>query len=248
MSKFLKALARLNLVQLDEEESSRPSPHDGDEDIDKILAETRALMGHTDDLSVDPAGTDGGQAAPEPAPPPISVPSEINEGQAFEEIYAAAGIADSPYPAEQMLKLLDGLKAMGPRERKIAVMAMDAADDRWTISDPVLDAQRKIATLQTETERLGAFKDQAEAQAEADLQAQETYKTEASSTIRQQISELEELLEQELRKVADEKAGIHVRLEAARSAVVREKARYEQHIDTLYVLSKTFENTPTEQS
>ncbi len=243
MSKFLKALARMNLVELDEEETSQPSPRDGDEDIDKILAETRALMGHTDPVA------EGAEPAPqaESAPPPVSVPSEIKEGQALEDIYAAAGITDSPYPAEQMLKLLEGLKAMGPKERKMAVMAMDAADDRWTISDPVLDAQRKIATLQTETQRLDAFKAQAEAQAEADLQAQETYKTEASSTIRQQISELEELLEQELRKVADEKAAIHVRVEAARSAVVREKARYEQHIETLYVLSTTFENTP-EQS
>ena len=244
MSKFLKALARMNLVELDEEETSQPSPRDGDEDIDKILAETRALMGQADGA---PATAESAPQA-EAAPPPVSVPAEIKEGQAFEEIYAAAGISESPYPAEQMLKLLDGLKAMGPKERKMAVMAMDSADDRWTISDPVLDAQRKIATLQTETQRLEAFQAQAEAQAQADLEAQETYKAQASSTIRQQISELEELLEQELRKVADEKAAIHVRVEAARSAVVREKARYEQHIETLYVLSTTFETTPTEQS
>ncbi len=244
MSKFLKALARMNLVELDEAETSNPSPRDGDQDIDKILAETRALMGHTDDLHPAPQG----KAPPDPEPPPVSIPSEINEGQAFQEIYAAAGIEDSPYPAEQMLKLLDGLKAMAPKERKMAVMAMDAADDRWTIADPVLDAQRKIATLRTETQRLDAFKAQAESQAAADLQSQETYKKEASSTIRQQISELEELLEQELLKVADEKASIHARLQAARSAVVREKARYDEHIETLFVLSKTFEDTPTEQS
>lgn len=245
MSKFLKALAKMNLVELDEEETSRPSPRDGDEDIEKILAETRALMGHTDPVS---EAAPEAAPAPEPPPPPVSVPSEINEGQELSQIYAAASIPESPYPAEQMLKLLDGLKAMGPRERKMAVMAMDAADDRWTISDPVLDAQRKIAALQTETQRLDAFSEQAEAQAQADLQAQETYKEEASGTIRQQIAELEELLEQELRKVADEKAAIHVRLEAARSAVVREKARYEQQIETLFVLSTTFEDTPTEQS
>ncbi|MED5372133.1 MAG: methyl-accepting chemotaxis protein [Myxococcota bacterium] len=238
MSKFLKALAKMKLVELDEQELETPSSHDGDQDIDKILAETRAMMGETETPAVEE------EAAPDPepvAPPPqVSVPAEIQEGRAFEDIYAEAGVPESPYPAEQMLKLLDGLKAMGPRERKMAVMAMDAADDRWTIADPVLDAQRKIDSLRSESARLDAFAEKAEAEAQAGLQAQEDYKSEATQTIRKQISELEALLEEELRKVAEEKASIHLKLESTRGAVTREKARFEAEMDSLFTLSQTF--------
>jgi hypothetical protein len=67
---------------------------------------------------------------------------------AFADIFAAAGVPDSPYPAEKLLRLLDGLRAMDAGTRKAAVLAMDAADDNWQIGDCLRDADLKISALE----------------------------------------------------------------------------------------------------
>lgn len=232
MSKFLKALAKMKLVELDEGELERESAHDGDTaDIDRILAETKAMMEGQPAPAVEPA--------PAPAPEPAAAPVQATEeGIDLAELFA--DLPASPYPAEKMLRLLDGLKAMDPATRRTAVLAMDSADDSWTIHDALLDAQRKIERLQQRREGLAQGVTQADAQAQADLAAQDEYKTQATQTIRAQIAELEDMLEAELAKVAEEKATIHSTLESTRSAAARESARLEAEVDRLYTLHQTF--------
>jgi hypothetical protein len=76
------------------------------------------------------------------------------EGIALADIFAAAGVPDSPYPAEKLLRLLDGLRAMDAGTRKAAVLAMDAADDNWQIGDCIADADRKISALDAYKQQL----------------------------------------------------------------------------------------------
>ncbi|MCP4809109.1 MAG: methyl-accepting chemotaxis protein [Proteobacteria bacterium] len=238
MSRWKKALAKAGLLELDGDEieptASEDTPADAD-DIDRILAETKALVGDA-------------EAAPpvvvKPTPPKIFEPLvEVVENVELDALFAQSGVPESPFPAEKLLKVLDGLRALDPGTRKAAILAMDAADEDWTIQDPLLDANRKIAALDTARERLTATAAQAEAKAETDLAEQETYKEEASATIRAQIADLEKLLETELNKVAEEKATIHARLQETRAACTRESARYEAESDRLKSLTLTF---PTE--
>ncbi len=110
------------------------------------------------DLSPDEqAALEGEQApaaqTPQPAPevmlpPPAAGESRIEEGKALDEIFALANIPPAAFSAEKLLRLLDGLRAMDATTRRAAVLAMDAADDNWTIADPVTDAQRKTAALE----------------------------------------------------------------------------------------------------
>ena len=83
----------------------------------------------------------------------------------------------------------------------------------------------------------------AEQKAVADQAAQDDYRTEAAQAIRQQMSELEALLEQELQKVAEEKANIMRQLETTKSGCEREIARYDGEIQRLASLANTFEHS-----
>ena len=88
---------------------------------------------------------------------PVQVPlaeGDIVEDRPFADIFASAQLPPSPFPAERLLRLLDGLRAMDEATRKAAVLAMDAADENWTIADPMMDAQRKIAVLESYREAL----------------------------------------------------------------------------------------------
>ena len=244
MSRWLKALAKAGLVELSEsdqedmkarDEARSAEPVDG-QDIDRILRESRDLMQGAEHPEAQPQpGTD----APPPPAAPTGPPVEVVEGQDFSELYAGQ-VAESPFPAEKLLRVMDGLKAMDPGTRRAAVMAMDAADDEWTVGDPLLDAQRKIQLLQSRTASLVASVAQAQAQAQAELEAQEQFKLQASSSIREQIAELEAMLEAELERVAHEKASIHSNLNETRASCAREAARYEAEIDRLASLSTIF--------
>lgn len=240
MSGFLKALAKVGLVELDPSELARPSRHDPSEsDLDRLLAETRAMAREVDgaepDTEVEP------EPEPERAPPPAPV-GDLKVGRPFTEIYEEHAVPASPFPAEKLLRVLDGLAAMDASTRKVAVMAMDAADDAWTIGDPVVDAQRKIRVL---TNVRGALDEQvkaAEAGARADVEAQESYKEEATRTIRQQIRDLEALLSEELQKAATEIAAVQSRLDGVRVAASSESARLRVEMDRLSGVVDTFGN------
>ena len=263
MSRWLKALATVGLVELNEKEQSeaqaraaardkRAQAAPPDEDaLERELRETRERLGHAASLaesvaeepSPPPPPEPTSAAAPPPLPsdaaPPVGDASQAS-GRLLQDIYAEARIAASPYPAEKMLRVLDGLRAMEPAVRKAAILAMDSADDAWTIEDVLLDATRKTKALQgaiLAVQQAGAQRAEAAQQA---LTEQDNYLEQATASIRQQISELEVLLQEETRKVTEEKARIQGQLGAEVQAGAHQIARYTQEVARLGELPGTF--------
>lgn len=256
----------MGLVELSEEEQARLSgepeePMDSDE-IERLLAETRAMTGELEpgaeasSSEAPGAGADAGSpfassassaATPTASdgPPPAPVDG-LPEGRPFAELYAEAGIPDSPYPAEQLLRLLDGLKAMEPGVRKAAVIAMDAADERWTLQDSVLDAERKIRALEAICTELDGVVSSTEASATEQLALQDARAAEASERIRAQIAEMEALLATEVQTVADEKSAIQRHLDAVRGARERERSRLTAEMQRLRSLYPMFKDPDAE--
>jgi len=258
MGSFLKALEKVGLVELDAEDQARLEERKrerqekrgkgDDEDLAELLESTKGLMDEVDGArAAKPKKGAGRPAAQKKAPPPppakAATGGPVAEGKPFADLYAAQKVPQSPYPAEKLLKLLDGLRAMEPSVRKTAILAMDEADEAWTVDDAVVDAQRKIRVLQGAKDHLAANAAAAETKAQQDLAAQDQYKQEATATIHQQIAELEKLLEEELKKVSDERAAIQSRLTEQRKAAARESHRLEQEIVRLDQVAIHFADT-----
>lgn len=259
-NKFLRALAAVKLVELSEEEqkkvAAQPESRVDMAEIDRIIAADDAEQ----------ASKGKGKPAPRPAPasapsraavpvspPPVVVPraaaspaGDIVEGRPFEEIYGAAGVQPVHYPAEKLLRVLDGLRAMDPNTRKAAVLAMDAADDSWTIADSVVDAERKVRVL---NEAIRGAHEQAAKIAEnarAEIEKRDAYLAQAAETIQRKIAELQQTLQQESVTIAQQKAEIEARAASARTAAERESARMVAEIERLGEVSRTFALQRTE--
>lgn len=178
---------------------------------------------------------------PPPPPPPLSGAEQpIAEDKSFGAIFADAGVADSPFPAEKLLRLLDGLRAMDAVTRKAAVLAMDAADDGWQISDCITDAQQKIAALGDFRNHLFAQLQGAEQQAAAHIADVHTELEAATAAIRQQIAELEQLLERKITQSAQTTTSIEAELRATREAAAREARRMDTEIQRLSEIPAQF--------
>jgi len=266
MSRLLRTLVKVGLVELDPEEQERISeasdpkadpPRKGGDDIDQLLKDTEALLGSTSTAAPAPAkaappppppsrevGPAPRPAAPPPPKPAVRAPpltaSGVLEGRPFSELYTEASVQIVAFPAEKLQRLLEGLKAMDAVTRKAAVLAMDAADDAWSIDDPLADARRKITVLQAHKGQLSTVVQDAEARATRELKSADDYQTEATTKIRAQIAELEALLQQELTGVATRKAEIQSRASATRESAARESARVDQEIASLNGILQVF--------
>ncbi len=239
----MRTLAKVGLVELDDDElrgpDGAPAEEMSDDEARRIIAEA---SGRSDDAT-QPAPA--ARAEPEPL---VDLPAAttIEEGQSFETLYEEAGVRPSPFSAEKLLRLLEGLKVMDPASRKTAVRAMDSADDSWTIEDPMIDAQRKIGALEAGKRRLAEHVGHAQAKAEADLKAQAEYEVQATEEIRKQIAELEALLQREVHQVAEQRAKIQAEAEATRQAATRESARLDAEIGRLAEITKLFSQPTSE--
>ncbi|TNE87965.1 MAG: hypothetical protein EP330_16895 [Deltaproteobacteria bacterium] len=232
-----KSVGRLFVIPDEEGQGGAPS---GDVDLDKLLAETRAMAGDIpDDL---PEASEAPPAAP-PMPPPPTVVPEVDEGAPLADLYSEAGVPASPYTAEKLLKVMDGLAALAPNVRHAAIAAMDAAEDSWTIEDAVLDAQRKSDVLKSEAKRLTEVERAAEASAAAKTADAEKHLSEATETIRQQIAEMEQLLQAEAASVASLKADIAAELENTRQACRRRAQTLRSELDRLSIVVTSFAST-----
>jgi hypothetical protein len=256
------------LVELDAQEAqaarareaaSQPSAGLDEERLARILADEekaakRAAPGRAEPRASppplrQPGSASAPQAPSDPAPRSADTPSSagssaIAEGQSFEAMYTGAEVPPSPYPAEKLLKLLDGLRAMDAGTRKAAILAMDAADDAWTIDDVVLDAERKCRTLALGIERVEAQSAAVDDRVKSEVTSLEQYTQQAAETIRRQIAELEALLQDELQKAATRRAELQMETRAAREAAARERARYEQEIERLREIGRIFAPPP----
>lgn len=179
-----------------------------------------------------PAEDSGGWAGPPPVPAASAAPARSEPpaapgvALALDEVYAQAGIPPCAYPAERLLRLIDGLKAMDEATRRTTIQAIDAADDSWAIEDPMRDAAAKVAALERRSGAIRAAVAQAEQQTQAELGALQQRQEGTVAEIRRQIADLEGLLAREIERGAQGAAALE-------SALATERQRAQQELDQL---------------
>jgi len=162
----------------------------------------------------------------------------------LDSLYASAGVPAAQYPAERLLRLMDGLSAMDEATRLMAIKAMDAADESWTIADPLRDAAAKVAALAAHGETLRLELKQFEAQTQTRLDSVLARQDTVVGDIRKQISELEALAARELARAEQETAAQQMSLQAARNQTAAELAAIAQTSTRLQSLSSQFGTSP----
>jgi hypothetical protein len=178
----------------------------------------------------EPAGT----APPEAAMPVVGTPLKLDE------IYAKAGVPVSLYPAERLLRLIEGLSAMDPGTRLMAIKAMDAADESWTIEDPLADAQTKAQALAMHAELLQLNLQALERDTLARIETVTAKREKVVGDIRQQMAELDALMNREVARAAQDIAGQEAQLQAAREHTTGQLASLSQLGQQLQNLSAQF--------
>ncbi len=224
MKGVMSILARAGLVELDAAaEAATDSP------VSKLAGET-------------PASAPAAAAASAPTDMAAALAKEQVD---FARIYADMGIATARYPAERMLRVLDGLQALDPASRLLSVRAIDEADDSWSVADPLDDARMKIAAL-------GAYADQVRANVAADDAEAESLRSELAQRseqtvgeIRRQIAELQALLERETAKAATERTELDAALSSARARANQQLATIDVEAKRLGSLIATLEPGPS---
>lgn len=201
------------------------------------------------EISVEPvaapvSSVPGGAAmdAPQATAPPVAAgtPAALD----LDSIYANAGIAPAQYPAERLLRLIDGLSAMDAATRLMAIKAMDAADESWTITDPLSDAAAKVAALAAYGEQLQLKLQQVQVHTQSQLDATLSRQEKVVGDIRKQISELEALVARELARAEQETTAQQASLQAARDQTAAELAAIAQASARLQSLSSQFGTSP----
>lgn len=187
------------------------------------------------DVSLPSAGTE--------SMPTTGVGSPLN----FDDIYASAGVSPSAYPAERLLRLVDGLSAMDPSTRLMAIKAMDAADESWTIDDPLADAAAKVQALSRHAERLQLTLKKVEQETQGRLNAVAARQEKVVGDIRKQMAELDALVAREVARAAKETAEHEAGLKAARDQTASELTQLAQASQRLQGLSAQFGATTTAQ-
>jgi hypothetical protein len=177
----------------------------------------------------------------------VPVVTAFIDSKPISEIYTEANIPTSPFPAEKLLKLLDGLKAMDIATRKAAVLAMDAADDSWVIDDSINDALYKTDALNKYKLQLTAQLQLAEKQAVDSAEEVKTKQEDTTKDIRQQISELEQLLERVVTQSAQDVTTIEATIRSTREQIGKESRRIDTEIGRLQEISAQFQKTTGEQ-
>jgi hypothetical protein len=173
--------------------------------------------------------------------PATSVATSLN----LDDIYAAHGVSPALYPAERLLRLVDGLSAMDEATRLMAIKAMDAADESWTIDDPLADAASKVRALKAHGQAIAANLQLLEQETQAHLDALTKRQDKVVGDIRQQIAELEGLVARELNRTAQETATQEANLKAAREQIAKDLADVAQVSERLQSLSSQFGTSKT---
>ena len=238
MKGILNFLARAKLVELSEDERLAATEAETHTAGASAIAGADAAPGRMPEESVDVSPVAPRAVATAPSDPLAG----DAEGIALADIFAAAGVPDSPYPAEKLLRLLDGLRAMDAGTRKAAVLAMDAADDNWQIGDCIADADRKISALDAYKQQLNAqLQDREQRSAEVVNQIKLAL-DKSTAAIRTQIAELEQLLEREVTRAAQETTSVEAGLRAARESTAREARRMDAEIQRLREIPTSFKD------
>ena len=221
MSKWLKALEKMGLVQLEEGDVASPLPEieeRGDLELENSEAYT--------DLQNEPATQE-----------PI-LEEEVNVETPFKvreiaQIYRDASIASSPYPIERMIKLLEGLKAMPSHMRFQVIKAMDVADDSWTIEDSILDGQRKKRAIEQERNRIVLELEQRKAWFAEQKKSLKQHLADAHAEIQAQITELEKLLHEEEQHITEKTIELEMQQKSDQTAFQNTMDSLQNHLDSI---------------
>lgn len=179
------------------------------------------------------------------AAPAADGPVADVSGLSLAQIYSHAGVAAASYPAERLLRLLDGLKAMEEGTRRQAIAAMDAADDTWTIADPLHDASLKIAAIEAHAATLRAGVTQAEQDTQLAMASVQQRQDTSVSEIKRQITELEGLLARELARGAEENAALGAALQSKKETAFRELESLMRTVREFQALVSQFKSAGT---
>jgi hypothetical protein len=220
---FKKALGAF--VDIDEDGAETELSFDDlDEEARALLAEIESGASSTppDGAAYAAQAQAHAQSAPTQ---PAAAPVDFATGVGFSDIYVQAGVPASPYSAEMLIKVADGLKALPLAQARAAVEAMDSADDRWTVGDVLLDAERKIGALRGVEASMDAQRRAAEEQYTASLSAIDAAMTSTQVEIDKQIAELQALLGEANETATVERAKALSEMEATRAAATGEIAR-----------------------
>ncbi|MBB5017273.1 hypothetical protein HNQ59_000537 [Chitinivorax tropicus] len=229
MSGFMRALHKVGLIELDD--VPPPSQATEAEPATSVRDELPEPVPEA------PIATFTLEPAPQATEP---VAQGVTEQRPLEEIYSEFRIPPSPFAAEKLLKVLDGLMALDANTRKAAVLALDAADDSWTIEDSVADAALKVQALEQAKQQIMAAVTLAEQTAQQTIAAREQTLQESIARIRQQMADLEALMERELARAATDKADSEHQAKATREAAERETTRLQTEIGRLEDIQRIF--------
>jgi hypothetical protein len=203
----------------------------GDADIDAIIR--RAARADASAPPPVPPAADAVAAAP-------AAPAGVEEGLAFADIYARQGLSEAGFPVERLLKLVEGLRTLDPATRRAAIMAMDVADETWSMDQVLADADAKIAALRGHQRQL-----QGTADAIVQANRERTVALESSrdtrvADLRQQIAALEAQIQDAIGSTAADVAKLNAESEANKAALLRETQRIDAHILNLDELAAQF--------
>ncbi|MFZ6872012.1 hypothetical protein ACO0LF_08120 [Undibacterium sp. Di27W] len=241
MKGILKFLAAAKLVELSDEEKMKLH---GVTPADELIATETASEAAPELSSLNPPPLPGNTNFNASLPPSTSYAvadvTNAAAGKSFEEIFKSAQIPDSSFPAERLLRLLDGLRTMDETTRKAAVHAMDAADDNWTIDDSIIDAQRKIAALEDYQKALQSQLTANQQQVISEVADLKQAEERAVTEIRKQIAEMERLLAREIQKTAEQITNLEGGQKAAQENCEREVKRLQTEVERLREIPAQF--------
>ena len=154
----------------------------------------------------------------------------IEEGLTFADIYARQGVTDAQFPAERLLKLIEGLRALDPATRRAAINAMDVADETWSMEQVLADADAKVAALRGHQGEMQAAADAVVRANRERAAALEDSRDGRLTELRQQMSALEAQIQDAVGTTAADVAKLQSESESNKAALLRETQRIDAHI------------------
>jgi hypothetical protein len=183
-------------------------------------------------------------AGPPRAEAPAETPSGdavgVEEGLSFADIYGRQNVAEASFPVERLLKLVEGLRTLDPTTRRAAIMAMDVADETWSMDQVLADADAKLAALRGHQRQMQGAADALVQANRERIAALESSRDGRVGELRQQIAALETQIHDVIGTTAADVAKLQSESESNKAALLRETQRIDAHVLNLQELVAQF--------
>ena len=164
----------------------------------------------------------------------------VEEGLSFVDIYARQNVAEASFPVERLLKLVEGLRALDPTTRRAAIMAMDVADETWSMEQVLADADAKMAALRGHQRQMQGAADGVVQAIRERVAALESSRDPRLPEPRHQFSAPEEQTRDAIASRSADVAKLQSESESNKAALLRETQRIDAHILNLQELAAQF--------